>query len=123
MTARNRWADGEEHIRRGTIALMYGAWTAAIVLAGLQVTGIVAPGVLGILIVILIGVAIAAGQARVRHKLADSIVAAFETGAAESERHRSDLIAADVREAVAHVQAARRAQEVVESGRSNNPTA
>lgn len=115
MTRHNKWRDGEDQTRRATLITMYGAWAVSIGLTVLRAVDEL-PQQYGVVIVVFIGVAIAAGQARTRHKLADSIVAAFETGARESERNRGDIIAADVREAVEHVQAARRAQEAVERG-------
>jgi hypothetical protein len=70
---------GTEEVKQlGALVLMWSGWVAAMTLSVLRVAHLGPEW--GVVIILAIGVAIAAGQARVRHKLTDAIVGAFTAG-------------------------------------------
>ena len=69
----------ESSRRTWATALMHGGWWGALGMTALSVTDSVARP-LGVLVVLFIGIAIAAGASRSRMRLADTIMAVFQTG-------------------------------------------
>lgn len=59
---------------------MHGGWWTALILTALRTTDVWRPATGGVVIVFLIGVAIAAGGARSRMRLSDTITQVFQTG-------------------------------------------
>lgn len=96
MSRSTNFRDGGESVRRAiTGTLAWGGWLATILL-GLwsslhynPAQGEFAPQWVGLSFILSVGVAIAAGAARGRHKLTDTVLAAFAAGV-EAARLRQD---------------------------------
>jgi hypothetical protein len=94
------FTDGHESALRAVIAfLAWGSWAAAIaIFAWATFTynpneGEFAPQWVGFSFILAIGVGIAAGSARARHKLSDTILAAFQAGLLAQQQHAAELTA------------------------------
>lgn len=76
--------------RRTALILSVGGWCTAFVLVVLDTAGILPRTSVGVVIVFIIGVAIAASQARSRMLLADTIVKTFQAGTDAVRMQRSE---------------------------------
>lgn len=83
--------DISEQGRRGiALGLAVGGWLSALVVAILDVAGIFAQHPAGVVVILLVGISIAASLSRTRMRMTDTITGVFRVGL-EASRARKDI--------------------------------